>query len=392
MLSCLASLLTIFYQQVSDWRSVCIANAKHSCVPKPDGLTMNYSIEKSRIDWVDYAKGICIILVVMMHSTLGVEKAAGEISWLNGFIEWARPFRMPDFFMISGLFLASRIDKPWRSYLDTKVLHFAYFYVLWMTIQTFTRSWGVLQSEGISSFLKLYLEGFYEPYGTLWFIYLLAIFFVVTKLLHKVPALLIFAAAALLEMALIETGYMVIDEFASRYVYFFAGFWLAKHILDFATAVSSRQLAVIFAGLVIWGFANHAMIQAGLSYLPGISLAMGFVGAAAVVSAGVLLAKTNLARAIRYCGENSIIIYLAFSLFMAPTRVLLLKFAPNLDLGVISVLTTASGVIGPIFLYWITSRAKLSFLFTRPDWAKLAKPKAQWHSADHVKLNTVKSR
>ena len=32
----------------------------------------------SRVDWVDYAKGICIILVVMMHSTLGVEKAMGE--------------------------------------------------------------------------------------------------------------------------------------------------------------------------------------------------------------------------------------------------------------------------------------------------------------------------
>jgi hypothetical protein len=49
----------------------------------------------SRIDWVDYAKGICIILVVMMHSTLGVAAATGEPNWLLGFIEWARPFRMP---------------------------------------------------------------------------------------------------------------------------------------------------------------------------------------------------------------------------------------------------------------------------------------------------------
>ena len=34
--------------------------------------------QASRVDWVDYAKGICIILVVMMHSTLGVEQAAGQ--------------------------------------------------------------------------------------------------------------------------------------------------------------------------------------------------------------------------------------------------------------------------------------------------------------------------
>jgi uncharacterized membrane protein YcfT len=32
----------------------------------------------TRIDWVDYAKGICIVMVVMMHSVLGVEKAAGD--------------------------------------------------------------------------------------------------------------------------------------------------------------------------------------------------------------------------------------------------------------------------------------------------------------------------
>lgn len=350
------------------------------------------NIEKNRINWVDYAKGICIILVVMMHSTLGVEKAAGELSWLHGFIDWARPFRMPDFFMISGLFLASRIDKPWRGYLDSKVLHFTYFYVLWMTIQTFTKSFGVLQSDGLTSFLKIYLEGFYEPYGTLWFIYLLAIFFVITKFLRQVPAPLIFAAAAALEMAPIETGFMVIDEFASRYVYFFVGFWMAKHILNYATAVNLRQLAVILAGLVIWGFANYALVHAGLSTLPGIGLVMGFVGAAAVVSAGVFLAKTKLANAIRYCGENSIVIYLSFSLFMAPARVLLLKFLPNLDLGFISLATTACGVIGAILLFWATRNTKLSFLFTRPDWAKLAKPKAQWHSAGHVKLSTAKSR
>ena len=50
-------------------------------------------------------------------------------------VAFARPFRMPDFFLISGLFLARVIDRDWRDYLDKKVIHFAYFYVLWVTIQ-----------------------------------------------------------------------------------------------------------------------------------------------------------------------------------------------------------------------------------------------------------------
>ena len=91
--------------------------------------------QSSRVDWVDYAKGFCIVMVVMMHSTLGVEQAAGHEGWMHAAAAFARPFRMPDFFLISGLFLARVIDRDWREYVDKKVLHFAYFYVLWVTIQ-----------------------------------------------------------------------------------------------------------------------------------------------------------------------------------------------------------------------------------------------------------------
>ena len=31
-----------------------------------------------------------------------------------------QPFRMPDFFLISGLFLARVIDRDWRDYLDRR--------------------------------------------------------------------------------------------------------------------------------------------------------------------------------------------------------------------------------------------------------------------------------
>ena len=44
-------------------------------------------------------------------------------------VAFAKPFRMPDFFMISGLFLGIVVGRDWRTYLDRKVVHFAYFYV-----------------------------------------------------------------------------------------------------------------------------------------------------------------------------------------------------------------------------------------------------------------------
>src|SRR5260221_6785544 len=150
------------------WPGFCFAFAD----PSPIGTERSgmAGVEtKSRVDWVDYAKAICIVLVVMMHSTLGVEKAAGTVSSLNVFIEWARPFRMPDFFLISGLFLSARISKPWRPYLDAKVFHFVYFYLLWMTIQFATKGYGIYQTDGVPGLLLGYAMGFIEPFGTLWF-------------------------------------------------------------------------------------------------------------------------------------------------------------------------------------------------------------------------------
>jgi uncharacterized membrane protein YcfT len=340
--------------------------------------------DRARVAWVDYAKGICIILVVMMHTTLGVEKAAGEVSALNGFIEWARPFRMPDFFLISGLFLSSRIARPWRDYLDSKVVHFAYFYLLWMTIQFLTKSWGIYQDGGVPGLAGGYLLGFVEPFGTLWFIYLLALFFVVVKAARRVPPLLMFIIGAALEAAPIETGWIVIDEFASRFVYFYAGYWLAPSIFTFAAAVGRLNPAGILAALFIWGVGNGWLVSHGWSHTLGLSLAMGFAGAGAVVSTGVLLSKFHLARAIRYFGENSIVIYLAFFLFMAGSRAVLLRSPVADQLSLVALIGTTLGVIGPLTIFWLTRHTRLSFLFRRPAWARLSPGRNGWHSAPHV--------
>jgi uncharacterized membrane protein YcfT len=103
-----------------------------------------------RFAWVDYAKGICIVLVVMMHSTLGVEQATGESSCMGALLAFAKPFRVPDFFLISGLFLAQVIDRPWRAYLDTRVVHFAYFYAHWVTIQFAFKAPRIAADRGLA--------------------------------------------------------------------------------------------------------------------------------------------------------------------------------------------------------------------------------------------------
>jgi uncharacterized membrane protein YcfT len=328
-----------------------------------------------RVDWVDYAKGFCIIMVVMMHSTLGVEQAAGREGWMHAWVAFAKPFRMPDFFLISGLFLARVIDRDWRSYLDRKVVHFAYFYVLWVTIQFAFKLPGFASEYGLKGAGLLYLEAFIEPFGTLWFIYLLPIFFVLVKLTRNVPPLAIWLIGAALEIAPIHTGWTVIDEFAARFVYFYTGYLLAPRIFELAALTQARPFAAL-VGLALWAVINGVLVFAGYADLPFLSLALAFLGAGAVVTAAALLAQVDWMRWLRYGGRNSIVIYLAFFLPMAATRTVLLRTGIIPDIGTVSALVTLAGVVGALAWYWAVRGTPFRFLFERPAWLRIAPARA----------------
>src|SRR5262249_52851978 len=146
---------------------------------------------------------------------------------------------------------------------------------------------------------------FWEPFGTLWFIYLLPIFFVVTKLARGwgIPVLAIWVVAAALEIAPIHTGWTVIDEFAGRFVYFYTGYILAQRIFALASQVQAQPETAL-AGLVAWGLINGILVFKGFAQLPFVSLALGLAGAAAVVAVSALLAQIRLCEPLRYCGER----------------------------------------------------------------------------------------
>ena len=353
----------------------------------PNGTTAaterSAAMAGGRVDWVDYAKGICIIMVVMMHSVLGVEKAADQNGFMHLVVMFAKPFRMPDFFLISGLFLAVVIDRDWRTFLDRKVVHFAYFYLLWVTIQFGFKAPSLAAESSWSQVPWLYLEAFIEPFGTLWFIYLLPIFFVVTKLTRNAPPLAIWMFAAALETMHPATGWTVIDEFCARFVYFYSGYLFA----DYVFALSDRARAhpsLALAGLALWALVNSGLVELGYSEWPVVSLALGFAGACAIIVTGTLLARMHWLNFLRFCGQHSIVIYLAFFLPMAASRTLLLHTGIIPDIGTISLIVTIVGVVGSLLIWRAALALHANFLFERPDafWIAPAKPRTILHPAE----------
>src|SRR3954452_9768207 len=210
-------------------------------------------LDEGRVPWVDTAKGLCIVLVVMMHATLGVGEAMGGKGFMHWVVAFARPFRMPDFFLVSGLFLSRVIDRDWKAYADRRVVHFLYFYLLWLVIQS-TLKYGQVSGGTPTGFVHHLVLSLIEPFGTLRLVYLLAVFSVATKLLRGVPPVALLALAAALQIVPGHTSSTLIDEFWARYVYFNAGYFVVPAILYLAEAAGERP-ALSLAGVAGWGLA-----------------------------------------------------------------------------------------------------------------------------------------
>ena len=354
------------------------------------GLSQPSSL--SRVSWVDIAKGMSIFLVVMMHSTLGVQNAVGEMSWMGAIVEFARPFRIPAFMLISGLFLHRSIDSNWSAFLDRKIIHFVYFYVLWVTIQFAIKAPAWMgEGQSVAQVVMVYLTAFVQPFGTLWFIYMLPIFYFATRMVRNVDWKWVMAAAVILQILPIDTGSILIDQFAERYVFFFMGYQFYGRFFAWAE-FAGKKWAIMTLFIGFWALANAIMTaqltpqslldfvvtsNAGpigkFSDLPVISLVLGIAGIFAMIGVASIIMRIKWLGFMRWVGEHSIVIYLAFFLPMAISRILLLKFAGGmLATGTIAALVTLSAACGPIVFYWLVQKTGWGmFLFKRPEMARL---------------------
>jgi uncharacterized membrane protein YcfT len=325
---------------------------------------------KARVEWVDYAKGICIFFVVMLHVNDLVQERAHQIGWLENVVTFARPFRMPDFFLIAGLFLANAMRRPWRRYLDSKVVHFFYFYILWMTLQFVVVDLKhLLRADlGVLDIAGKYFFRWIEPVGALWFIHILPVFFLVTRLLRRIPPPLVWLGAAALHSLQVESDYHVIREGASRYVYFYSGYILAPYVFRIAAWAHARVVATL-GYLACWGVVNALVVAAGWAWLPFVSLALGYAGALAVIFVAVLLSKLSWSRPLRYLGENSIVVYLSDWAVSMIVVIALSKGIP--DIGARALISTLVTVVGTIVLWRMALWTPVRFMYVRPRWLRL---------------------
>ena len=335
----------------------------------------------SRLNWVDTAKGISIILVVMMYSVFNVGQDVEGVGAFHYVIGFATPFRMPEFFLISGLFLDQVIARPWRAYADRRALHYFYFYAVWAVIHIVFKTAIVSRDPGTA--LEYLAWAIVEPYGVLWFIYLLAAFSLAAKFAYELqaPRWAVFIMAALFQMAHIQTGSYLVDQFCAYFVYFYGGYIFAPLIFRLVDYLMRHKLLAVLLlasyipiNIMLVFSPGYAVlpneIHPGLAALPGIRLGLAFAGSLALCITAALLSGFRVMGWLRWLGEHSIVVYLVFVLPMGMARIGFGKFIHDATLlsGLVIVFSIAASVALYLAVEW-TGRGK--FLFERPAWAHL---------------------
>lgn len=144
--------------------------------------------KKSRIEYIDLAKGFCIILVVLHH----IESSMGVHFWFDTYL---KAFRMPLYFMLSGLFFKSY--ESFYGFTIRKVnkllIPFLFFYLLTAVLPTISlRLFGFPHFASIKPFDANTLVSFIwpeqfanVPIWFLWCLFVMNLMFYVIYLLSK---------------------------------------------------------------------------------------------------------------------------------------------------------------------------------------------------------------
>ena len=157
-----------------------------------------------RLGWVDVAKGLCIVLVVLWH-VITKDLAAGNWGPGQDAIDaWATfsalllPLRMPLFFTISGLLGARALAEDSPGTVWMRAARWGSLYLVWVLIQTAVfRLLPGFDTAQAQSWGELLAELTIQP-TNLWYLFALTLYIVVARMTRSLPVGLVLGAAAVL--------------------------------------------------------------------------------------------------------------------------------------------------------------------------------------------------
>jgi fucose 4-O-acetylase-like acetyltransferase len=343
-------------------------------------------LTRDRYPWIDYARGICIILVCFRHTHEGLASADilqpnehPVLQFLNVFFF---SFRMPLFFIISGVFLGASLKKKGlKLFIEDRFRYIFYPFLVWgciqITMQLVFKGYVNANRKPID-----YLNLLWNPREIEQFWYLNALFFVgVTYALIKVKlkltglqqlglGLVLYFLAYFTTVNEIPTG--LLGDVFFFYIFFAVGDNLASFIIveEKRKQILGRKPLLILLPifLVLQYFFSKINLKAGDDYyvqhlMPVLFAIVAFAGCAFIINFSYLLQELKLFKFLRVIGYHSLFIYIMHLMVIAAFRALYINVLGQNNVYVFIIVGILAGIFIPMVIYNVAERMGAGWLF-----------------------------
>ena len=383
-------------------------------------------LSRNRYPWVDYARGITIILVVYRHVFEGLgEQVSENYSSLEYFNAFFFSFRMPLFFMISGLFFSQTIIRNGLPlFIKKRFSTIFYPLLIWgaiqITLQLLMKNMGVNAGREPIDYWNLLVN----PREIEQFWYLNALFFVGVLYAHlhhylnfKVLHQLIFGTVLFIICSYITTTqlsaphkmypwnlfqFSFVFDIAFFYIFFAIGNAISNFVLhpdNYKYLTSFKTFFIILPVFLIVQFffteinlgrfdsitneKNDYFVQ---FHMPWLYIVAAIIGGAFIIITSFLLEKANIFKFLRVIGYHSLYIYASHLIITAGTRIIFNKVLNIEYPPVIMFAGLFFGIIIPIIIYNLAVKNNAWWIFS-----SMPTPDVKMKSKDSDKVSAKTS-
>ncbi|WP_034991857.1 acyltransferase family protein [Beijerinckia mobilis] len=328
-------------------------------------------VKAERIKWMDTARGIGILLVVMGHVERGIVNAgiATETYWLN--LDYTLYiFHMPLFFFLSGINAPHGLKTGVRPFLQNKLQTILYPYFLWSIIQGAILISLSSVTNG-STHLSDLLEIGWAPMGQFWFLYVLMLCQILVCIVYRSRFLVIATALIMLALSYIvpplDSG--VPHQLLHSAPFFLAGFALCDPLHQSSPEGRFAPFLTLASGPAFIALTISASLIA--YHLPDapIALPATIAGITLVISMSMMMTGP-VQDILGALGVTSMTIFVLHILAAAGLRILLMKTRLIHAAPVYFILCSFAGVAFPYAIHLFLERKGWLPLFGLAKWPR----------------------
>jgi fucose 4-O-acetylase-like acetyltransferase len=328
--------------------------------------------KNSRLPWVDYAKGIAIILVAYRHVLIGFERAGLDVHIiLMHANEIFYSFRMPLFFILSGVFISNSLAKRGTiKLLKNKWETLLYPYFVWTIIQItlqITFSKYTNSNRTIKDYSYILLQP--DALDQLWYLFALfnvAFLYVLLKTYTPIKTWQQIILGLAFHSLSLKLDFGPWRDLFYYYLFYALGDFISVYMLKRSLFKIYGSWKIFFILLPIfvvsqWYFINHESIQYTHIYVFAL---IALIGCAFMLNICFKMQQWGKMKFLKIVGYYSLYVYVMHVIIVSFLRTLIVSVVGIHFVPLLLVINLTLGIGLSIIFYNLAIHCGLWFIFT----------------------------